>query len=83
MGTVWDWPNQQVVREDGSGPGVDTGGAAVEAEEASGDLSSMTKAELLDVAAERGVEVPDYWPKAEIIAAIEEADSEEASEPVV
>ena len=23
-GTVWDWPNQQVVRADESGPGVDT-----------------------------------------------------------
>jgi hypothetical protein len=25
---LWDWPNPQVVREDESGPGVDTGGEA-------------------------------------------------------
>jgi hypothetical protein len=24
-GALWDWPNQQVVREDQSGPGVDDG----------------------------------------------------------
>lgn len=35
------------------------------------DLSAMTKAELLSLASERGVEAYESWTKAEIIAAIE------------
>jgi hypothetical protein len=56
--SVYNAPNQQVVREDGSGPGLVAEGlpeakAATVAEEP--DLASMTKAELLAYAQELGV----------------------------
>lgn len=38
------------------------------------DYQSMTKAELLALAEERGIEVYESWTKAEIIAAIEGAE---------
>jgi hypothetical protein len=48
--------------------GEDTGGAEPEAPEE--DLSSMTKAELADVAAERGVDIPSSATKAEMLEAL-------------
>lgn len=67
-------PNQQAVREDGSGPaeegsGGDAGGAPEGDAERS--LDDMTKAELLDEAAARGVAVDDSMTKAAIRAALE------------
>lgn len=58
MGTVWSWPNQQVVRADQSGPGVNTPppGMAMAADQpetdvnaapSAADLDAMTKDELL------------------------------------
>lgn len=41
------------------------------ADEPTADLSTMTKAELLALAAERGVDAYESWTKAEIIAALE------------
>jgi hypothetical protein len=67
-----DAPNQQVVRADGSAPWEEgNGGATVGPKDgATDDLDSMTKAQLLDVAAERGVEVDEAMTKAEIREAI-------------
>lgn len=42
-----------------------------EAEPDGPDLSAMTKAELVDVAAARGVEIPASATKADILAALE------------
>jgi hypothetical protein len=72
-GTVWDAPNQQVVREDGSPPweegtGGDAGEAQAEASEPS--LDQMTKAQLLEYAEEHGVVADDSMTKDEIRAAI-------------
>jgi hypothetical protein len=62
--TVWDAPNQQVVREDQSAPWDEgTGGVVVEAaeEEAAAEeageptLDEMTKAELIEYAQSRGI----------------------------
>jgi hypothetical protein len=56
---LWDAPNQQVVREDGSGPGIDGDGDAGETVEPVDDtddptLDEMTKAQLLEYAQSRG-----------------------------
>jgi len=69
---VWSWPNQQVVREDQSGPGVpDDNPDPPLADEAAADpLEAMTKAQLLDEAAARGVDADDSMTKAEIRDAI-------------
>ena len=69
--TVWDAPNQQVVRADESGPGDEgTGGAA--ASEPS-ELDAMTKDELLAMAQELGVSPANAaMSKAELRAGIEE-----------
>jgi len=72
---VWDWPNQQVVREDSSGPGIDTGVAAADAE-ADEPLDEMTKTELLDYANEVGATADNSMTKAEIRTAIDEAAAE-------
>ena len=66
--STYDAPNQQVVRADGSGPGVDQGGEPPQPEPG---LDSMTKAELLEHAEAQGVEVDDSMTKAEITEAIE------------
>lgn len=42
-----------------------------ESEQPTADYSSMTKAELLDIASDRGIEAYESWTKAEIIAALE------------
>lgn len=69
-GTVWDAPNQQVVRADESPPWQEGGGGGAEA---TGDktLDEMTKAELLAEAVARGVAANDSMTKDEIRAAIE------------
>jgi hypothetical protein len=62
-------PNQQAVREDGSGPAEEgTGGSGSGAEPKS--LDAMTKDELLAEAEVRGVEVDASMTKAEIREAI-------------
>jgi len=65
-------PNQQVVRQDGSGPAEEgTGGDAGPVETTESDpLDAMTKAQLLDEAAARGVDVDESMTKAEIREAI-------------
>ena len=73
----YDAPNQQVVRGDGSAPwdegtggGEDVGqGAAPEGDDQPG-VDDMSKAELLDEAEARGVDVDASMTKAEIRAAI-------------
>ena len=60
--TEWDAPNQQVVRADASAPweegdgGGEPGGRA---DPQPTELDGLTKDELLEHAAERGVELPD------------------------
>jgi hypothetical protein len=65
-----DAPNQQVVRADGSGPADEGGGGSAPESEAE-RLDRLTKAELLDEAAARGVEADAAMTKAEIRAALE------------
>jgi len=80
-GGVWDWPNQQTVREDASGPGVDTTPGTAAAEAAGEDefeeptVEEMTKAQLLDYAAENDIEVDEGMTKAEIREAIADAET--------
>ena len=63
-----DAPNQQVVRADGSGPADEgNGGGGAEPK----TLDEMTKAELLEQAAARGVEANDSMTKAEILEALQ------------
>lgn len=69
--TLWDAPNQQVVRADNSGPGVDEGGSAAAPE--SNPLDSMTKDQLVAYAAEHGIDVDASTTKAEIRATIDAA----------
>jgi len=64
-------PNQQVVRGDASGPAEEGAGGVGPVEATADDpLDAMTKAQLLDEAAARGVDVDDSMTKAEIRAAI-------------
>lgn len=46
-------------------------GAGIEAPTV--DLSSMTKAELLDLADDRGIDIPSGAKKAEVLAALEDS----------
>jgi hypothetical protein len=80
--TDWYAPNQQAVRGDESGPAEEGEGGTepfivepVEPgeEPEAEDLGSMTKAELLEVASARGIEVDETWTKAEIREEIEGA----------
>lgn len=72
--SVWDAPNQQVVREDQSPPweeGTGNGGAPdLPLADSGDDLDAMTKSDLLDYAAEHGVEADDSMTKAQIREAI-------------
>ena len=75
-GTVWDAPNQQVVREDGSPPWEEGAGGGgnpdPQSAHADGDLEAMTKAELLDYAKSLGVSPANNdMTKAELIDAVE------------
>jgi hypothetical protein len=64
-----DAPNQQVVRPDGSGPADEgEGGSTAEAE--ANPLDSMTKAELIEEAESRGIELDATATKAEIREAL-------------
>jgi len=72
--TLWDAPNQQVVRADqsppwqeGTGDGTDVDG------EPAPTLDEMTKAQLIDYADEHDIEVDPAASKADIRAAIDEA----------
>ena len=69
MSTLWDAPNQQVIRADesphweegtGGGPGV----------EPTNPLDAMTKAELIEEAEARGIDVDPTATKAEIREAL-------------
>ena len=70
--TVWDAPNQQVVRADQSGPGIsDEPDPPANGGEATG-LDAMTKDELLAYAQELGVSPANAaMTKAEIRAGID------------
>ena len=75
-GGLYDAPNQEVVRPDGSPPWEEGEGGSEVLPGPSGeadDLDAMTKDELLALADERGVEVPASATKAEIREAIEAA----------
>jgi hypothetical protein len=68
--TLWDAPNQQVVRADESAPWEEgTGGEAVEPKQ--GPLDSMTKDQLLVYADDHEISADSTMTKAEIKAAIE------------
>lgn len=70
-GTQWDAPNQQVVRDDASGPWEEgTGG---DPGQPVAGLDTMTKDELLAEAERRDLDVNQSMTKAEIRAAIDEA----------
>jgi hypothetical protein len=69
--SVYDAPNQQVVRGDGSGPGASEVSVSGEppAPAAAGDEgpgADATKQELLDYAAAHGLDVDEDMTKAEI-----------------
>jgi len=70
-GTIWDAPNQQVVREDQSAPWDEGTGGVPGVLEAEDPLAGMTKSELLAEAEARGVQADDSMTKAEITEAIE------------
>ena len=83
--TIWDAPNQQVVRRDASAPweegdggppGDQTGEGEAPVEEEAGaeatDYESMTKADLLELGKSRGLSpMNNDQTKAEIIATLE------------
>lgn len=71
-GDLYDAPNQQVVRPDGSAPWEEgEGGSAPEPPV--NELDAMTKDQLLGYAAGHGVDVDASMSKADIRAAIDEA----------
>jgi hypothetical protein len=67
---TYDAPNQQAVRPDGSGPADEGEGGTVHEDQPAG-LDSMTKAELIEEASNRGVDVHESATKAEIREALE------------
>jgi hypothetical protein len=76
--TDWYAPNQQAVRGDESGPAEEGEGGTervdpepVQPQAEEPDLDAMTKAQLQELAAERGVDVDDSMTKAEIREALE------------
>jgi len=72
MGTVWDAPNQQVVRPDGSAPWDEGSGGS----SATTGLEAMTKDELLGLARSLGVTPANTaTSKGDLIAGIEAAQS--------
>ena len=79
-GTVWDAPNQQVVRpdqsppwEEGTGAGADVDGEPAPSGQTS-ELDAMTKSELLDYAKQHGVSPANNdMTKDELRAAIDAA----------
>lgn len=74
-GGQYDAPNQQVVRPDESAPWDEgSGGSQHPEEKDTNPLDAMTKEELLAYAEEQGLEVSSAMTKAEIRAAIDEAE---------
>jgi len=72
MSSLWDAPNQQVVRPDESPPWEEgTGGAGPR--DAPPTLDEMTKAQLIDYADQHDITVDQAWAKSDIRAAIDEA----------
>lgn len=72
MGTIWDAPNQQVVRADESPPWEEGTGGPILEPKLSG-LDTLTKEQLLERAAELGLDLPKAATKQQIQAAIEAA----------
>lgn len=70
---LMDAPNQQTVRPDGSAPWEEGNGGTPADPKADEEVdpSSMTKAQLLELADERNVEADDSMTKAQIIEALE------------
>lgn len=72
-GTVWDAPNQQVVRADGSAPWEEGEGGAAALPDEPPTLDEMTKEQLLERAQELGVSPANAaMSKAELRAGIDE-----------
>ena len=72
MGNVYDAPNQQVVRPDGSAPWEEGDGGS----SATSGLQAMTKDELLGMARSMGVTpANNATSKADLIAGIEAAQA--------
>jgi len=71
MTADWYAPNQQAVRADGSGPAEEGTGGNDTGDAPEVELASMTKAQLLEEAAARGVEADDSMTKAQITEALE------------
>jgi hypothetical protein len=70
--TDWYAPNQQAVRADASGPGEEgEGGSPEQQSSAQPGLDEMTKAELIEEASNRGIDVHESATKAEIREALE------------
>jgi hypothetical protein len=72
-GEVWDAPNQQVVRPDASAPWEEGNGGSQNPEPKDDEpltLDEMTKAQLLNYAAQHDIDVDDSMSKADIRAAI-------------
>lgn len=80
MGDLYDAPNQEVVRADGSGPGVGEEGAKTAptaseepSQEGTPSLDEMTKAQLLEHAKSLGVSPANNdMTKEELRAAVDE-----------
>jgi hypothetical protein len=70
----WYAPNQQAVRADESGPAEEGDGGTPATTTDTGDggeLDGLTKDELIQVASDRGIDVPASATKAEIREALE------------
>ena len=75
-GTVWDWPNQQVVRGGGEGPGVNTPPEGASPVDEPLGLDAMTKDELLAYGQELGISPMNAnMTKDEIRAAIDQYEA--------
>jgi hypothetical protein len=75
-GTVWDAPNQQVVRPDESAPWDEgDGGSMYPTPKETNPLDEMTKDELLAYAQERDLDVTAAMAKADIRAAIDQYEA--------
>jgi len=71
VSVIWSWPNQQVVRDDQSGPGVPDDSPDPPLTQDTDPLDGMTKDALLAYAADHGItDVDSSMTKADIRAAI-------------
>lgn len=73
-GTVWDAPNQQVVRPDESPPWEEGDGGSENPEPKSGTAGYQTKAELTAEAESLGIDTSGMT-RDDLLAAIAEAES--------